>query len=872
MNITSKVLLIKQQINEQQKHLFDSYRQQKIRPDTLLASLRKVIDQAFKNLVEFYPLPQHAALCAVGGYGRGELYPFSDIDILVLLRQDPEPKEKIELESFVAMLWDLGLEIGHSVRTIEQCLEISKTDITIETSLLELRFLLGNRKLALELNKKFRDQLNPREFFLAKKLELQQRHARFNDTPYSLEPNCKESPGGHRDLQQIHWLATAAGMGPSWRNLVSAGLMTDDESSKLKKAEQEFKRLRIELHLLANKRDDRLLFHTQPVLAEIYKIKPQDSKRPSEVLMQRYYNSARIVYQLTQFMMQNFQDYFFPVTNPMRVDIDEDFCSIQQRLDIKADDAFERKPQLLLKSFLVMQQHPELTDMTVRTQRAIWSSRFRIDAQFRRNPVNRRLFLQILQSPVGIVHNLRRMTMLNVLPMYIPAFKNVVGQMQHDLFHVYTVDQHTLMVIRNLRRFTMPEHAREYPLASHLIAYFEKHWLLYVAALFHDIAKGRGGDHSELGAIEVRKFAKDHKLEPQDARLVEFLVENHLVMSQVAQKQDLSDPQVIQNFVDLVKTERYLSALYLLTVADIRGTSPKVWSAWKGKLLEDLYNQALAALGGAQLDRSSILAQRKNEAMALISLAGLDDEDRDAFWSKMDVAYFLRHDPQEIAWHTRQLYKSVSTTQTIVKARPTDKNEGIQLLVYTKDKENLFELICSYFYENQINILDARIHTSNEGYALDSFIIESLVFGEDTRSYVPIIEHGLADKITKKQLEDFQCVLKRRSRFSMSPGIRRSRTFPIVPSIELQPDEHSKSWRLSITATDTPGILYSLASTFSRHNINLQMAKVMTLGERVEDVFILDGATLENPRTQLLFERDLLETLKYLTYPDTRIK
>ncbi|MFA5702504.1 MAG: [protein-PII] uridylyltransferase [Advenella sp.] len=872
MNIPSKALLVKQQLNEQQGHLFDLYRQQKIRPDTLLVSLRKIVDQAFKNLVELHPLPQNSALCAVGGYGRGELYPFSDIDILILLRQEPEPKEKIALESFIAMLWDLGLEIGHSVRTIEQCLEISKTDITIETSLLELRFILGNRKLALELDRKFHAQLNPREFYLAKRLELQQRHARFSDTPYSLEPNCKESPGGHRDLQQIHWLAKAAGMGPSWRNLVTAGLMTDDESSKLKKAEQEFKRLRIELHLLANKRDDRLLFHTQPVLAEIYKIKSQGSKRPSEVLMQRYYNSARIVYQLTQFMMQNFQDYFFPVTNAMSIDIDEDFCSIQQRLDIKADDAFERKPQLLLKSFLVMQQHPELTDMTVRTQRAIWSSRFRIDAQFRRNPVNRRFFLQILQSPTGIVHNLRRMTMLNVLPMYIPAFKNVVGQMQHDLFHVYTVDQHTLMVIRNLRRFTMPEHAREYPLASHLIAYFEKHWLLYVAALFHDIAKGRGGDHSELGAIEVRKFAKDHKLEPEDARLVEFLVENHLVMSRVAQKQDLSDPQVIRDFVDLVKTERYLSALYLLTVADIRGTSPKVWSAWKGKLLEDLYNHALAALGGAQLDRSSILAQRKNEAMALISLAGLDDEDRDAFWSKMDVAYFLRHEPLEIAWHTRQLYKLVSTEQTVVKARPTDKNEGIQLLVYTKDKENLFELICSYFYENQINILDARIHTSNEGYALDSFIIESLAFGEDTRSYVPIIEHGLADKITKKQLEDFQCVLKRRTRFSMTAGVRRSRTFPIVPSIELQPDEHSKSWRLSITATDTPGILYSLASTFSRHNINLQMAKVMTLGERVEDVFILDGATLENPRTQLLFERDLLETLKTLTYPDTRIK
>ncbi|NLY63572.1 MAG: [protein-PII] uridylyltransferase [Alcaligenaceae bacterium] len=869
--MASKVLSVKQQLNNQRDHFFSLYKQQKIRTDTLLASLRKTVDQTFKNLVESYPLPKDAALCAVGGYGRGELYPFSDIDILILLKKDPSPDEQAQLEAFITALWDLGLDIGHSVRTIEQCLHVSKTDITIETTLLELRFILGNHKLANELSGLFKSALNPREFFLAKRLEWQQRHARFNETPYSLEPNCKESPGALRDLQLIHWLAEAAGIGTHWHDLLSSGLITDDEVRKLKKAQLEFKRLRIELHLLAKKREDRLLFHTQPLLAEVYKIKAQGSKRPSEVLMQRYYNSARIVYQLTQFMMQNFQDYFFPVKNIEIRDIDEDFRSIQQRLDIKADDAFERKPQLLLKTFVIMQQHPELSDITVRTQRAIWSSRHRIDAQFRRNPVNQRLFLQFLQAPTGIVHNIRRMHMLNVLPMYIPAFRKVIGQMQHDLFHVYTVDQHTLMVIRNIRRFTMPEHAREYPLATRLIADLDKHWLLYIAALFHDIAKGRGGDHSELGAVEVRKFAKDHKLESEDAQLLEFLVANHLKMSTVAQKQDLSDPQVIQEFVNLVQTERRLTALYLLTVADIRGTSPKVWTSWKGKLLEDLYNVTLAALGGAQLDRSSILSQRKNDAMTLISLAGLDTNDRDRFWSKMDVAYFLRHEAQEIAWHTRQLYKEVDAREVIVKARPSDKNECIQILVYTKDKEDLFEMICSYFYENQINILDARIHTSKDGYALDSFVVDSPAFGDDSRSYVPIIEHGLSLKITGKKLEDSRAVLNRKKRFSMTAGVRRSRTFPIVPSVELQPDELSKSWRLHITATDTPGILYSLAAAFSRHNINLQMAKVMTLGERVEDVFILDGNVLENPRTQLLFERDLLETLTNLTYPDTRV-
>ncbi len=864
MNIVSPAIAIRNRLQALKTQALDNYRQHRSRPDSLLVALRKHTDQAMKEMAASFPLPVGASLCAIGGYGRGELFPYSDIDLLILLQRAPEDGDKVLLEQFVSSLWDLGLDIGHSVRTIDECLSESAADITIETGLLELRFILGNRKLVSTLQTRFREQLNPQDFFLAKQLELQQRYARHSDTPYSLEPNCKESPGALRDLQMIRWISLAAGLSGSWRDLVAHGMMTRDEAAKCAKAEQAFKRLRIDLHLLAGKRDDRLMFHNQPLLAEVYRIKATDTRRPGEILMQRYYWAARIVYLMNHIMMQSFREYFFPVKD-CSVMIDEDFCRVGQQLDLVADDAFERKPQLLLKAFLVLQQHPEVNDMSAKLQRQIWSSRHRIDAQFRRNPVNKWLFLQILQQPTGIVHSFRRMTMLSILPQYIPVFRKIVGQMQHDLFHVYTVDQHTLMVIRNIRRFTMPEHAQEYPLASRLIADMDQHWLLYVAALFHDIAKGRGGNHSTLGALEVRKFARDHNLDPQDRALVEFLVEHHLTMSAFAQKRDLSEPSVIQEFADIVGTERRLTALYLLTVADIRGTSPKVWNAWKGKLLEDLYHYTLTALGSNVFDRQSVLTQRKNDAIALVRFSGISDEDRDRFWNTLDVAYFLRHEARDIAWHTRLLYRMLPQVGAEVRARPTENNEGIQVMVYTPDRPDLFEQICSYFYEQRIDILDARIHTTRQGYALDSFVVDSAAIDADIRSNVPLIEHGLRNRLNEPLPTQNEPLTLKSNRYVVGANIRRSRTFPLVPLIELLPDENSQYWRLSITAMDSPGILYALANTFKRHQINLQMAKVMTLGDRVEDIFILGGSALDNPRTQMQFKRDLLTAINNLT-------
>ncbi|TFL11177.1 [protein-PII] uridylyltransferase [Pusillimonas caeni] len=845
---------LRQRFDQRRAEAIESFRKH-LRPDILLAALRRIADQAVRETIKQHPLPEGAALAAVGGYGRGELYPYSDIDVLILLDGEPGADDRTRIEKLIAALWNLGLDLGHSVRSIADCRREAAQDITIETALMELRWIAGSKPLVRQLAQTMQRRQDAQTFFQAKRAEMVQRHARHQDTPYALEPNCKEAPGGLRDLLTLRWIAQAAGVGNTWKEIAASGILTPAEYRALRRAELAFKRLRIELHLLAGRREDRVLFDLQPALAATYGFEATKTRRPSELLMQRYYWAARVVSQLTTILMQAFEERLFPVPESSHKILDDDFCQVHNRLDVRRADEFERKPTLLLRAFLVMQQNPELTGLSAQIMRAMWHSRKRIDAQFRANPVNRYTFMQILQQPRGIVHALRRMTMLNILPRYLPEFRRIVGQMQHDLFHAYTVDQHTLMVIRNLRRFTMPEHAQEYPLASQLIAELDRHWLLYVAALYHDIAKGRGGDHSELGARDARRFCVNHQISAEDTELVEFLVREHLTMSRFAQKRDLTDPDVIHEFARRVGDERRLTALYLLTVADIRGTSPKVWNAWKGKLLEDLYRLTLTALGGAQPDRGTVLALRREEASAEVRRLGLRDESRDQFWRQLDVAYFLRHEASEIAWHTRHLYYRVDTAEPVVKARVVGQNEGLQIMVYAPDRADLFVDICGYLDQRALSVQEARIHTTRHGWALDSFIVLLPGNDRDFRSWANLVEHELAERLATP------LTAKRAAGGYGRRRSRRARVFPIVPNIELQPDESGTSWRLSLIAADRPGLLYSLAQVFARHSIDLNMAKIMTLGDRVEDVFIVEGEVLGQPRSQLQFERSLLASL-----------
>jgi [protein-PII] uridylyltransferase len=425
--------------------------------------------------------------------------------------------------------------------------------------------------------------------------------------------------------------------------------------------------------------------------------------------------------------------------------------------------------------------------------------------------------------------------------------------MQHDLFHVYTVDQHILMVVRNVRRFTMPEHAHEYPFCSQLMANFPQPWLLYVAALFHDIAKGRGGDHSQLGMADARQFCNEHKLSREDTELVVFLVQSHLSMSQVAQKQDLSDPEVIAGFAATMKDERHLTALYLLTVADIRGTSPKVWNAWKGKLLEDLYRMTLRVLGGETPSADRELKNRQQEALKTLRLYGMDPHAHEALWRTLDVAYFLRHDASDIAWQTRCLHASVESALPVVKCRLAPIGEGLQVTVYIMDQPDLFARICSYFDSKNFSILDAKIHTTQRGYGLDTFLITAPDFADSYRDIINLIEHDLARLLATPQ----PLPPPVRGRLS-----RLSRTFPITPTVDLRPDERGQYYLLSVSASYRNGLLYAIASILAKYRINLHTAKILTLGERVEDVFLVDGPVLNNARSQIQLETDLLEALR----------
>jgi [protein-PII] uridylyltransferase len=848
-------LQLKQRLKSERQLVVAEFRESG-KPEKLLRGLRQSVDGVLTDAWHAAGLPPDAALVGVGGYGRGELFPFSDVDLLILLASAPDAIGQARLEQFVQLLWDLGLEIGHSIRTVDECMTESAADITVQTSLLEARLVTGSAPLFAELQARYDDAMDAQAFFHAKTAEMRLRHAKYEFTPFSLEPNVKESPGALRDLQVILWVAKAANLAHSWSQLAIRGLITREEARQLMEKERAFKDIRIRLHLQTNRREDRLVFDVQTAIAETFGLHSTgaglEARRASEYLMQRYYWAAKTVTQLNTILLQNIEAQLFPhAAYPAA--INARFNEVNGFIDVAGDDTFDRHPSAVLEIFVLMTERPDIKGMTARTMRALWHARKLIDDAFRAVPAHRALFLRILQAPVGLVHALRRMNDMGILGRYLPNFRRIIGQMQHDLFHVYTVDQHIMMVVRNMRRFTMTEHAHEYPFCSGLIANFRDRWLLYVAALFHDIAKGRGGDHSELGKQDVLEFCRDHAISAEDTELVVFLVEQHLTMSQVAQKQDMSDPDVINSFAALVKDERHLTGLYLLTVADIRGTSPKVWNAWKAKLLEDLYKVTLRVLGGEPPSPDRELRARQQEALATLRLFGLGPHDHDALWKQLDIAYFLRHDASDIAWQTRSLYDKLGRDKPVVKSRLAPIGGGLQVTVYVKDQPDLFARICGYFDRKNISIMDAKIHTTRDGYALDTFLITDEHFADSYRDIINLIEHELCELLVRQE----PLAPPLRARLS-----RMSRNFPITPTVDLRPDERGQFWLLSVAANDRNGLLYAIASVLARYRINLHTAKIMTLGERVEDVFLIDGQALNNQRVQVQLETELFDALK----------
>ncbi len=814
----------------------------------MLRAHAKLVDEHLRAAWRLLAMPPDLALVAVGGYGRGELYPKSDIDLLILLAGEPDAALQQRLQELVGLLWDIGLEVGHSIRTVAQCVA-EASDVTVQTNLLEARLITGARPLFAEMCDTLAQHLDHRVFCLAKQKEQERRHARFYEADYNLEPNLKESPGGLRDLHTVLWISRAVGLGNSWREMARAGMITAQEALAIAHHEALLQTLRIRLHYLAGRREDRLLFDYQTALAEQMHIAATAARRSSEHLMQRYYRTKQAVLQLNAVLLQNLRARLFPeagVAHPLNTR----FVSRDNLLEARDETLFEREPSSILESFLLMEQHPHLTGFSAPTLRALWRARRRMDAAFRRDARNRALFVDILRQPQGLTHALRRMNQHGILGRYLPAFGRIAGQMQHDLFHVYTVDEHILMVVRNLRRFTLEKHAHEHPLCSKLIKDFARPEVLYIAGLFHDIAKGRGGDHSLLGRADAVRFCKQHGLTREDTELVAWLVERHLAMSATAQKQDLSDQDVIAAFTAKVPNDRYLVALYLLTVADIRGTSPKVWNAWKGMLLEDLLHAARRYMvGGKVADRVGEIRARAREQLNLHAIA---PEVYELLWAQFDADYFLRHEPDEIAWHTRLLAYRANSATPVVKARLSRIEEGLQVMVYSPDQPYLFARICSFFARLHYNIMEAKIYTTQHGYALDSFLVMDT--GNNNTPYRDVmnyIEYELAQKLSGPEALS----APHSGRIS-----RQLKHFPIVPEVRMEADEKGR-FVISITAGDRPGLLARIAHVLARHHINLRSAKINTLGARAEDTFHIAGATLAQPDAVAALREELLRQI-----------
>jgi [protein-PII] uridylyltransferase len=802
----------------------------------LLSAHSRLIDQYLQRIWQQLEMPPHISLVAVGGYGRGELYPKSDVDLLILLDADPSDDLQQKLQALIGSLWDIGLDVGHSIRTLKQC-QNESTDITVQTNLLEARWLSGDMALFQSLQRITRQQLNPRTFFLAKLEEQQQRHARFLDADYNLEPNLKESPGGLRDLQTVAWIMRATGIGTRWSDLVNIGLISPSEARQITRHDRLLQRLRTHLHYLSKRREDRLEFEFQTLLAERMNIKASAHRRASEHLMQHYYKTRQVVSQFNTILLQTLRDHIFHDAPPQQ-QLNERFRTVGTLLEIRDEALFSQTPEAIFELFLLLQKRKSLTGFSTKTLRALWRAPQYIDAEFRRNTVNRLRFMEIFRQPQDVVLILKRMNQYGILGRYIPAFGRIVGQMQHDLFHVYTVDEHTLMVVRNLRRFALPEFADDDPLCSKLLSKFARPEILYIAGLFHDIAKGRGGDHAQLGKKDARAFCVQHQIRQNDTDLVVWLVEQHLTLSSTAQKQDISDPEVIHKFAKIIKNDRYLVALYLLTVADVRGTSPKVWNAWKASLFENLFSLTRRYLrDGETVDQLQNIQQEATQLLNLYAL--LLPSNYQFLWAQLEDSYFLAHQADEIAWHTQALALNANTTTPIVKARLSRIGEGLQVMVYCPDQESLFVRICNFFARMNFTIDEAKVHTTEHGYVLNSFQI--MEAGDRHTSYKEIMSY-IEWELTEKIKEAKPVTHATGGRIN-----RQLKHFPINNRVHITQGNNGLHI-LSLVAGDHPGLLASIALILDNHSISLHRAKINTLGNRIEDVFWISGTALNKPR------------------------
>ena len=807
------------------------------------------------------------ALLAVGGYGRAELHPHSDVDILLLLRDNEDESFNEGLERFLTKLWDIGLQIGHSVRSLDECLESARNDLCIVTSLLEARVIHGPQCLLAELNEVIAPQKiwGEEQFFQEKLREQQQRHAKHNNTEYNLEPDIKNAPGGLRDIQTIGWVAKRHFDANNFAELADKGFISEKEHRTLDACQTLLWELRYHLHLMTNRGENRLLFDYQHKLSSTLGYEDNESNLAIEQLMKQYYRTALAVSQLNELLLQLFNELILEdQSNSSITAINKHFQLRNDAIEATHPLVFEENPSALLDIFKVIANRKDIKTVRASTIRLIMDNVHLIDDVFRNNPQNNRIFMAFLRSPYNIFSQLKRMKRYGVLGRYLPAFDKIVGQSQFDLFHIYTVDAHTLLVIRNMRCFRLSEQRKPFPIAHHISQQLPKIELLYLAGLFHDIGKGRGGDHSILGATDSTKFCIRHGLSRSDTQLLAWLVQNHLLMSMTAQKKDLSDPDVIQSFAEKIDNELKLDYLYALTVADICATNPELWTSWRASLMRELYRKTKHVFRrglGNPVDDGQRIADNRSEALARMSQASKDGatEEIKAIWDSLSDDYFLRESPSDIAWHTDGIIQHTSNKPLIL-IRETSSRKfegGTQIFIYMEDRANLFAMMVSTMEQLHLSVVDARIITSSSNFSLDTYI----VLDEDGS---PIGSDCYRNELIHKTLEtalENTSALPELVRHRLP---RQLKNFAPNTHIRLHDSKKNHHSILEVNTLDRPGVLAEIGLILAQMDIAVLNARITTLGERADDIFFVvdqDGDPFEEKAISAALKEKLCQSL-----------
>ena len=805
--------------------------------DSLVHARAHLVDEVLREAwTQFLPQADGGlALIAVGGYGRGELLPHSDIDLLVLYDEASLEAAKSRLENFFAFLWDIGLDVGSAVRTVQQCAELAATDVTVITNLTEARPLIGDMTLVAALTEAMRpEHMWPVDaFFRAKVAEQQTRHAKYDDSAYKLEPNVKESPGGLRDIHTVAWVAKRHFGASSLTELRERGFLTKTECDELFAGQDFLWRVRFALHMITGRHEDRLLFDHQNKIATLFGYEDADRNRAVEQFMQLYYRTIKSLSCLNDMLLQLFEEAILGRgQDAEEKPLNARFQTRNNYIEARADDVFQKSPWALIEVFALMQEHPKLEGISTATLRLIRRDR-RLIETMRSDVRTREMFIGMFQHSDGLTRALRRMNRYGVLGRYLPVFGQIIGHMQYDLFHTLTVDEHTLRLVRNLRRLNMERFKHELPFFSDVMAKVPRPDLLFIAGLFHDLGKGSGGDHSEVGAKEAEKFCLDHGLSHADAELVSWLVRNHLLMSLTAQRQDISNPDIVTAFAQKVGDRARLDYLLILTVSDIRATNPALWNSWRESLLRELYHSTKRAFDRG-LDNPYSMAERVAEqrraAYALPTARHIDGAQTDAIWGRFDADYFLRHSPAELVWHLDAIAHTAEDQLPLVLVSTLD-GRGTTVFVYMRDRDHLFGLSTGVLAKLGLNILDARINTSADGYALDSFVVMESD-GSPIENSHRFEEIGFA---LKRVLADpaISVVDVNRRRPT------RLRHFDTPTTVSISQDTMRNRTMLELVCADQPGLLSLVGRVFHKRGILLDAAKIATIGERAEDVFYI---------------------------------